>query len=94
MICILNRKLLAVESDTQQVGDVKDKLQRAGIAYFINPLRSQSGYGQSRDASMAMSLGMRYNQFNTTSFSYQIYVRRKDYRRAQIAVYGSTKRRV
>ena len=68
MVCFLNRRLLATESDPQQVGDVKSKLQKAGIPYKVDPVRNRGSFGQSIDSSMAASAGMRYNQFNTTSF--------------------------
>ena len=88
MIFFLNRKLLATESDPQQVGDVKSKLQKAGIPYSINPIRSRGVIGQTIDTSMAVSVGMRFSQFNTTAFIYKIYVRRKDYEKARKSVYG------
>ena len=88
MILFFNRKLLATESDPQQVGDVKTRLPKAGIPYSIDPVRSRGGFGQTIDSSMAAQSGMRFSQFNTTSFIYRIYVRRKDYINARKAVYG------
>ena len=87
MIFFLNRKLLATESDPQQVGDVKFKLQKAGISYKVDPVRNRGGFGQSIVSCMAAGVGIHYNQFNTTSFIYKIYVRRKDYENARKAVY-------
>ena len=88
MVWLLNRKLLATESDPQQVGHIKDRLQRAGIAYSIDPLRGGSAFGQARDATMASKAGMRYSMFNTTTFVYRVYVRRRDYTRARETPYG------
>ena len=88
MIHLLNRKLLVTESDPQQVGHVKDVLQQAGISYSIDPLRSGTRFGQARDASMAAQFGMRYSAFNTTTYVYQIYVHRRDFKRARQTLYG------
>lgn len=88
MIYILNRKLLAVESDPQKVGDVKLQLKQAGIHYSIDTIRSRGGIGQSIDSSMAAEMGLRYNQFNTSSFIYKIYVRKRDYKNARKVIYG------
>ena len=88
MITIFNRKLLATEADTQQVGHIKDVLEQAGIPYSIDPLRSGTRFGQARDASMAAQFGMRYSAFNTTTYVYQIYVHRRDFKRARQTLYG------
>lgn len=88
MIYFFNRKLLATESDPQKVGDIKLQLKKSGIHYSIDVIRSRGGIGQSIDSSMAAEAGLRYNQFNTTSFIYKIYVRRKDYENARKVVYG------
>ena len=88
MICLFNRKLLATEFDPQQVGHIKDVLQRAGIPYSIDPLRGGTRFGQARDAGMAAQFGMRYSMFNTTTYTYRIYVRRRDFARARQTLYG------
>lgn len=88
MVFLLNRKLLVIESDPQQVGHVKDVLQQAGIPYTIDPVRCSSAFGQARDSSMASQYGMRYNMFSTTAFIYKIYVRRRDFARARRVLYG------
>lgn len=88
MVTMFNRKLLATESDPQQVGHIKDVLQQAGIAYSIDPLRCGTRFGQARDAGMAAQFGMRYSMFNATTYVYRIYVRRRDHGRARQALYG------
>lgn len=88
MITLFNRKLLTTESDTQQVGHIKDVLQQAGIPYSIDPLRNGTGFGQARDAGMAAQFGMWYSMFNTTTYVYKIYVRRRDFQRARQTLYG------
>ena len=88
MICLFNQKLLATESDPQQVGHIKDVLQRAGIPYSIDPLRGGTRFGQARDAGMAAKYGVRYSMFNTTTYVYRIYVRRRDFMRARRTLYG------
>lgn len=89
MICILNRKLLATESDPQQLGSVKDKLQQAGIPFSITPLRNGStAMGARADARTAAAAGQRFTMFNTTAYVYKVYVARRDHQRARQVVYG------
>ena len=37
---------------------------------------------------MAAQFGMRYSAFNTTTYVYQIYVHRRDFKRARQTLYG------
>lgn len=88
MICFINRKLLCIESDPQQVGFIKNKLQQAGIPYTITPITRGNGFSRSIDAKMAAGSGMRFSQYNHATFSYRIFVLKKDYNNARKNVYG------
>ena len=77
MITVLNRKLLVMTSEYDQIDKVAGKLQHSGIEYYV----TQKNNRLSRD----YRFGTIMNETGNKTV-YELYVKKKDYPEAQYCI--------
>lgn len=87
VITILNRVRLIADSSAEAMANVKDTLRQNGIPYDVRTLQNQGALGKSIHAGVGVHTaggGMRASAFSDSiSYTYILYVRRKDEARAR-----------
>ena len=87
MITVFNRVRLFADSSPEAMANVKDTLRRNGIPCDVRTLQNHTALGKGIHASIGVHTaggGMRASAFSDSiSYTYIIYIRRKDEARAR-----------
>ena len=88
MITIFNRKILAKDSSAEEIARIKLILHQNGIPFESFCKRSRSIIGTNIDARAYQRFNLPYNEHDThVTFTYRIYVRRRDFEKASSLVF-------
>ena len=87
MITILNRSKLMTDSNSEAVAKAREALKGAGIPYDMRTLQNHTALGKAVHAKVGVGAfggGMPASSFSDQiSYTYMIYVRRKDLAKAR-----------
>lgn len=84
MIWFLNRKQLLVDTSAQELMRVRQILDAGGIAYEVKTTASDNVLSRNFNAKAASHLYRAYSDMERQSYVYYLYVRRRDFKTAQI----------
>lgn len=88
MITIFNRKILAKDSSPEEIARIKLILQQNDIPFESFGKRSRSIIGTNIDVGVYQKFNMPYREHDThVTFTYHIYVKRRDYDKAYALVF-------
>lgn len=84
MIWFLNRKQLLVDTSAQELMRARQILDAGGIAYEVKTTTSDNVLSRNFNAKAASHLYRAYSDMERQSYVYYLYVRRRDFKTAQV----------
>jgi hypothetical protein len=83
VINVFNRKKILTSPSMEDLGRVKQILGQGGIPYEVKTERARGAICTSMDVASYRQFNLPYKDGYTATFVYYVYIRRRDYERAQ-----------